>query len=137
MRRRYLIAFFVVITLTVGIWALPRFKREVAARNCLANMKSMGYGATVWAQENSNNAPTNWLCFSEQLVTPKMMLCPADSQAMPAQDWAAFGPENTSYEILGGGARWGESNRVFFRCTIHGHVCLSDGSVLRRTPPSK
>ena len=134
--RRYLIALFAALALvaaTLLVW--PALRRAMMSRNCLANMKSMGYEATVWAKRNGGTAPTNWLCFSDELISPKMMLCPADSGTSPALNWTSFGPQNTSYEILSAGGRWGDANRVFFRCRIHRYVCLADGSVLRQAPP--
>src|SRR6266404_4711287 len=133
---RYLIAVLAAIVLVLAaFWTLPVLKREAMARNCLANMKSIGAVAHSWSFENQDHAPTNWLCFSTDLVTPKMMLCPADSRRIAASDWLGFGPENSSYEIVSGGGRWGDSNSVFFRCKVHGHVCLGDGLVLRQAPP--
>jgi hypothetical protein len=136
--RRPLIAISVVVGLVaVACWALPALKRGVMARNCLANMKSMGYAATVWSHDHNGTAPTNWLCFSTELTTPKMMLCPGDTSRIRVAEWAKFGPENTSYEIIDGGGRWGDSNGVFFRCKLHGHVCMGNGMVLRHAPPPR
>lgn len=138
MQRRFLIAFFAVIALVlVGAWTLPKLEREVLARNCVANMKSIGYQATVWARRNGNTAPTNWMCFSDELITPKMMICPADSRTTPVREWTSFRPESTSYEILGGGGCWNDRTRVFFRCRVHGYVCLADGLVSRKGPVSQ
>ena len=132
---RYLIGFALVVALgLLVLWSLPGLRREAVARNCLANMKSMGYAAASWSFENQGNTPTNWLCFSTELVTPKMMLCPADSHRVAVSGWASFGPENSSYEIVSGGGRWGDPKRVFFRCKVHGYVCLGNGLVLRQAP---
>jgi hypothetical protein len=85
--------------------------------------------------DHGGAAPTNWVCFSTELISPELMLCPADCNRTAATAWAGFGPENTSYEIVGPGGLWGSSNRVFFRCKVHGYVCLADGSVSRQAPP--
>ena len=134
--RRRVIAISVVLGLVAATCcALPSLKRVLMARNCLAKMKSMGYAATVWSTDHSGTAPTNWLCFSTELITPKMMLCPGDSGRTSVAEWANFGLENTSYEIIKGGGRWGDSNRVFFQCKLHGYVCMGNGLVLRHAPP--
>jgi hypothetical protein len=136
--RRRVIAISVVVGLVAAVcFALPSVKRGLMARNCLANMKSIGYAATVWSQDHNGASPTNWLCFSTELITPKMMLCPGDPGRTSVSEWARFGPENTSYEIVEGGGRWGDSNRVFFRCKLHGYVCMGDGLVLRQAPPPR
>jgi hypothetical protein len=134
MRRRN-ISILIALTVSLFLFALLALKRELRARNCLANIKSMGCAAYTWSQNHGGGAPTNLLCFSTELVTPKMMLCPADSTRTASKEWASFGSENTSYELVGAEGAWGSSNRVFLRCKVHGYVCFADGSVSRRAPP--
>ncbi|MCX6902967.1 MAG: hypothetical protein NTW03_05725 [Verrucomicrobia bacterium] len=45
-------------------------------------------------------------------------------------DWPAFTSENCTYEIVSPGMRSDETNKVFMRCTIHGHLGYGDGSFL-------
>lgn len=134
MRGRVIVILAIVLAIGLALSALPVLKRGLLARNCLDNMKSMGYAAGIWSLGHAGASPTNWLCFSTELITPRMMLCPADSGRAAATEWANFGPENTSYELAIAGGPWGNSNRVFFRCKVHGYVCLADGSVSRHAP---
>ncbi len=122
----------VLVLAVAAIWGFSRMQPAAHARACLQNMKSISGAARLWAERHESNLPTNWICFSTDLVTPKLMVCPADSIRTPVADWARFGPDNSSYEMLGGGVRFDEPNRVFFRCKVHGYVCLCDGVVLRQ-----
>ena len=132
MHRRLIAIPIAVLLIGAALWVFPAAKRETLSRSCLGNMKSMGYAATVWAKQHGNTTPTNWLAFSEELISARLMLCPADAGRTPASTWSTFGPGNTSYEIVGADGRWGDSNRVFIRCKVHGHVGLADGSVCPR-----
>jgi hypothetical protein len=67
---------------------------------------------------------------SNEVSTPKILVCPADDGRQAAVDWASFTPANCSYEYLApSSAAEKEPNRVLFRCSLHGNICLGDGSV--------
>jgi hypothetical protein len=66
---------------------------------------------------------------SNELIMTKILICPAEHKRQPAASWASFTSENSSYEILVGGLRDGDTNGVFLRCKIHGHLGYADGTV--------
>jgi len=91
--------------------------------------------ARLYANDNQDKFPGNFLQLTNELATPKVLVCPADkarkerSAGQPV-DWD---PQNISYEFLAPGLEEGAANpeRVLFRCPIHGHEGLADGSVRR------
>jgi hypothetical protein len=68
---------------------------------------------------------------SNELNTPKILVCPADTNRPVAKNWESFTTANLSYEYLTPSATNGEAEpqRVLCRCPIHGHIGLCDGSV--------
>jgi hypothetical protein len=66
---------------------------------------------------------------TNEMSTPKILRCPGDHAREAATSFIAYTPANCSYEYLAPSAPDTEPTRVLFRCPIHGHVCLSDGSV--------
>ncbi len=98
---------------------------------CVNNMKQLGLAARIWATDNQDQFPPNFLSMSNELATPKILVCPSDPSRQPATDWASFTMANVSYEFLspGPGQFETEPTRIAFRCPIHGNVTLCDGSV--------
>jgi hypothetical protein len=67
---------------------------------------------------------------SNELNNPIILICPGDHVRKPATNWAAFTPENSSFEIVTSNLVDGDPNGVFLRCKIHGdHIGYSDGTV--------
>ena len=66
---------------------------------------------------------------TNEMSTPKILACPGDKTREAAKGWASYTAANCSYEYLAPAAPETEPSRVLFRCPIHGHVCLCDGSV--------
>lgn len=111
---------------------LPLLDARARARSiaCVNNLKQLGLATRIWATDHGDVLPPDLLTMSNELVTPKVLVCPEDTGRQPAADWSVFTPANVSYEFLATGGSEADVQRVMFRCPIHGHVCLSDGSVL-------
>jgi len=65
------------ITLAVKIWSgdsSPRFPMQVAVE----------HGGTLGLNTNGDNAWLNYLVMSNELSTPKILICPADIDRLPA-----------------------------------------------------
>ena len=96
---------------------------------CINNLKQIGLAARVWANDNNDVLPPGWLVMSNELSTPKVLVCPADKARTAATDWTAFSPASLSYEYLNPNGSETDPAAVLARCPIHNIVCLSDGSV--------
>jgi hypothetical protein len=107
----------------------PRLKSWAESINCGNQMSSIGCGARIWAGDNSNRLADNFLVMSNELATPKVLICPSDEIRKPANSWAEFTTNNCSYEILRPGMDAVDLTNAYFRCPIHGHLGFADGTV--------
>lgn len=143
--------------------ALSQAKGKAQKINCVNNLKQVGLAVRIWAMDNNDqfpfNASTNKggtleLCkrgsdgfdlnpalhlqvMSNELSTPKILWCPADTRRQPATTFASLGPANVSYQLCTG-TNVCEVNpqEVLAICPIHNNVLMCDGSVqtLKKMP---
>ena len=120
--------------LALTMMAVLAFKfaavRRAQSRSCASKMKAIGLAGRLWANDRAEMMPTNFTCMSNELVTPKILHCSADSARPQVDTWEKFTEDSSSYEIISPGAREGTTNVVFIRCRIHGHLGFTDGSVM-------
>jgi hypothetical protein len=112
---------------------LDKARERKEAIECVNNMKQFGLAVALWAGDNANRYPTDIICMSNVLATPKILVCPGDHDRVVAQNFGSFTMANCSFEwFLTPASSASEPNiasRVLVRCPIHGHVLLYDGSV--------
>ena len=111
---------------------LKALQEQAFSTACINNLKQLGLAARVWATDNENVLPPDILSMTNEMTTPKILVCPADTRRQAAASWASWSGANCSYEHLAPSGSDTEPQRVLFRCPIHGHVTLSDGSVQAR-----
>ncbi len=111
--------------------ALMKAKERAMSIACINNLKQFGLAVRTWALDNQDMNPPDMLSMSNELSTPKILVCPADTSRQPATDWPSFTMANCSYEFLVPNEKEADQdpNRVLSRCPIHGHIGLCDGSV--------
>lgn len=111
--------------------AFAKAKEHAMSIACVNNLKQFGLAVRLWAQDNNEVNPPDSLSMSNELNTPKILVCPADTNRVAASNWAAYTPDNCSYDFLASSVTNAahEPSRVSVRCPIHGHVGLCDGSV--------
>jgi len=108
---------------------LDESQKRAEAIRCINNLKQMGLSARVWANDNHDLLPPDVLSMSNELSSPLVLICPGDAGRQAATNWASFSMANCSYDYLAASGTEAEPQRVAFRCPIHGHVGLCDGSV--------
>ena len=96
--------------------ALARAKSKAKRTECINNLRQIGIGLRLWANDNdskfpwvvpvedggSSNPPPEWVdhfrACSNELTTPKVLTCPADKVKIKGEDWSIIaGGENVSY----------------------------------------
>ena len=110
---------------------LKALQEQAFSTACINNLKQLGLAARIWA-DNKDVLPPDILSMTNEMTTPKILVCPADTRRQAAASWASWSGANCSYEHLAPSGSDTEPQRVLFRCPIHGHLTLSDGSVEAR-----
>jgi hypothetical protein len=136
--------------------ALAKAKAKAQSISCVNNMKQLGLAFRIWAGDNNDLFPFNVsndkggtleLCerggdgydrsayrhfqvMSNELNTPKILICPADSSKQPASNFAELQSWNVSYQVRTG-PKVSDVNpeEILTYCPIHHHVGRTDGSV--------
>lgn len=106
---------------------------------CVNNLKQIGLAARIWSNDHGDKFPASFLTLSNELVAPKVLVCPGDAMKTQASDWSQFNASaNVSYEFLKPGAKQADvTAEIIFRCPVHGHTGLGDGSVRQGMPATR
>jgi len=111
---------------------LQQLKWEAMSVRCVSNLKQICLAARLWAQDNDNVFPPNFVSLSNELAMPKLLFCPADATAIPVNNWWQLNSSTISYRLLNPNGRQDDPTTPLATCPIHGHLGLSDGSVHRQ-----
>ena len=96
---------------------------------CINNLKQIGLSARVWANDNDGILPPDLISMTNELSIPVVLHCPADQNRPLVANWSQFQDWHSSYQYLNPGGSVTEPGVVLARCSVHGHIALSDGSV--------
>lgn len=107
-------------------------EKEDVSKICVNNLKQIGLAARIWAGDNNDVFPPDFISMKNELGTPKILFCPADTAAIPSTEWAQLNLASISYRYMNPGGTDSTPEKTLAMCPIHGHVCLSDGSVQRK-----
>ena len=118
-------------TLAVVLPEMARQKSRGQTGTCQSNLKQIAFAARIWSNEHNEIFPPDFRTMSNELAVTRVLICPGDKTKKPASDFVQFNPAlHASYEFLKPGAQ--ETNvtgEAVFRCLIHGHTALGDGTV--------
>jgi prepilin-type processing-associated H-X9-DG protein len=140
--------------------AVSNAKQAKAVERCTSNLETIGMAFKQWAVDhedqfpwgisitnggtmelskrgvdNLDPSPIHFEVISNELESPRVLICPADSKHKPVFQFRNLRSNNVSYE-LHTGSRVSETNadQVLAVCPIHGNVLMCDGSVEQQTP---
>ena len=117
---------------------LPRFKPRASRIACANNLKQIGLSFRLFATDNADHYPMqvpvleggtmelvssgqvfpHFLAMSNELGTPRILLCPRDKQRTNATKWSGLSDSNVSYFVGLDGeetepSRWLSGDRNF------------------------
>lgn len=116
-----------ILALLIFVPKVPELlRRRAESLKCANTIVSICCAARLWANDHEGTFPTNFICMSNELVTPKILTCLRERRTT---DWAAFSPTNCTYEIGTPGVHENATNTIFLRCTVHGHLGYPDMTV--------
>jgi hypothetical protein len=103
--------------------------RRALTVQCINCMVAIELAARMWANDHNEQLPADLLSMSNELVSPKILHCPGDDTRRRVGSWAEFADTRSSYEIVSRGAQNGDTNAVYLRCRVHGHLGYADATV--------
>jgi hypothetical protein len=87
------------VALLLVIASAPYAKHCVENRKCGKHLAVISRAALVWANAHNGRLPSSFIIMSNELVTPRLLVCPGDKSREPADNWQAFTSANSSYQI--------------------------------------
>ena len=87
------------LALLLVIASAPYAQHYVETRRCGKHLAVISQAAQVWANTHNGRLPSGFIIMSNELVTPRLLLCPGDKLREPADNWQAFTSANSSYQI--------------------------------------
>ena len=119
--------FGVSITVLLAGCSQPKLRTESIA--CGNYMVSIGCAARLWANDRDGYLPSDLLAMTNELINPIILHCPGDHSRQRATNWTSFTLAQSSYELVTPHLRDGDTNGVFSRCKVHGHLGYADATV--------
>lgn len=130
MHSRHLLILALATVLILAACTAPSPERRAESVSCGNYMCSICIAARTWAMDNADYLPSDFLSMSNEVSSPRILICPGDHSRHPAANWASFTPDQSSYEIVTPHLRDMDTNGVFLRCKFHhDHVGYADGTV--------
>ncbi len=104
-------------------------KERAQSIACVNNLKQIGLAARIYASDHQDTFPANLAMLKQELVTPKVLFCPAAPGGAQAADWTQLNPNTISYQFLNPNGNELDPQKPLAACPFHGNVGYSDGSV--------
>lgn len=146
----------VAVVAAMTLPALAKAKERAQSISCINNMKQIGLAFRMWSLDNGDHFPFNVstaqggtleFCdrsadgydfksfrhlqvMSNELSTPKILVCPGDPSRQAARDFAGLTAANVTYQVRSGtNVDETRPTEVITFCPIHRHLGYADGSV--------
>jgi hypothetical protein len=105
--------------------------------HCISNIKQIGLAARMWENDHKVGMPADFLSMSNELTSPKILTCDADTARTRANDWREFDGSSVSYELLSPGGDIRDTKVVYVRCPICNNAGMIDGSAQQLGPSER
>ena len=144
MKRRIRFGSFmmVAVTLLLVIASAPYARQYVETRRCGKQLEVINQAARVWAEAHNGRLPSSFILMSNELASPRQLLCPSDKSREPADNWQALTAANSSYQI-GEGALGAKDlppeilqRILYLQCKVHvANYANALGKIAGHSPP--
>lgn len=111
--------------------AMNEAKARAMRINCINNLKQVGLAVRLYMADNNEVCPPDFMTMSNELNTPKILFCPANTNLPSVRTWPEFATTSSSYQYLVAGVTNAdiEPERILTYCPTHNIFGLCDGSV--------
>jgi hypothetical protein len=130
------------VALLLVIASVPYAKRYLEDRKCGKQLAVISQTARAWAGAHNGRLPSSFGLMSNELVSPRFLLCPGDNSREPADNWPALTTANSSYEICEGAFAAKDlpleivQNIPYLQCKVHtGNYANALGKVFAYSRP--
>jgi hypothetical protein len=103
-------------------------KAQAERIHCVNNMKQIGLACRLWAGDNQDIYPTNFISMTNELSTWLVLQCPSD-HTHNVTNWDDVAAGKVSYILVGAGLTEDHPQAILVECPVHHNVTLADGSV--------
>ena len=126
---------------------------KVQVATCVNNLKQIALAFRIWAGENNDqypflvstntggtmewcatdsagfdrNAAAHFRILSNELYTPKVLVCPADKKTVVATSFDQLAATNITYRLCAGDNQHPGSQAVLLVCPVDGNILYCDG----------
>ncbi len=111
--------------------ALADAKATAQAIVCINQLKQVGLAVRLYANDNHDVNPPDFLTMSNIVNTPKILFCPGNTNHPAVKTWADFATTSSSYEFFTASVTNADADpgRISTYCRTHNIFGLCDGSV--------
>ena len=112
--------------------ALAKAKEKAARISCVNNMKQLGLGVLIHANDHNDQFPDEIKDMDAELLLTRPLICPLapNFEDRDSFTWETLTPNDVSYDYLGKGMdSTAAPDTVIWRCHYHNNVGFADGSV--------
>jgi hypothetical protein len=105
---------------------------------CINNLKQIGLAFRIWGGDNGDKYPTSLVVMSNELTTPRILVCPSDKERQPfaSLGFGQFQDNMSSYQLTvqPDDGKLSFPQCIIAKCPIHLNYLLADGSVQQINP---
>lgn len=125
--RRVLLICIVGFSLLAAVERNRSLHRYAESRNCAIQLAAICSAGKVWAGGHEGKFPLNFPSASNELASARILICPSDKARLTGGRACSFA--DVTYELVSPGVSVSDTNAVFVRCPIHGHLGYPDVTV--------
>jgi type II secretion system protein G len=105
-------------------------------QQCQNNLKQIHLALRLWSGDNKDFLPRDFQSVSNELSTPKILICPADESRSPVSHFTDLSDRSVSYRLLVAGADGFtlKSETVCVACLVHRRGIRWDGAITDSLP---
>lgn len=112
----------------VPLPGLDQAKQKASALDCYINLREIWDAAKAWSVDHGNQFPTNFQVFTNEMESPSILFCPADTSRVIPTNWTDVDFTKVDYTWIPQ-TNWNDPSNICCTCRIHTHALHVDSAV--------